>query len=623
MLDGKTVLIEALKQAIANFDVTSEQKRILIFDNTEYTAFLTSFNSPKDMVNLSDSMIDKLGANLEINENKDSFIATIKFLKNLAELSKDESAKISLNSNQLALIEELKLLIVKTINKNEALILALSETSEETNLKYHQVLELIQSNNLLIEKDYDLIEEVVLKLWTKDNGPILNEVMSYLNKRNAEKLEKIYYSEPVKSIKVEADNIAKEARKLEREQEELISKINVRFAEYIRKSKNKVKREQGLANLERNQKFKEIFSYLGFNYDKISLELKAMLLEAEDVEEIARFVYYLKEKNPILLDKFNDSNLPGLIYLLTTSNQKIVEKILHNLTYTHNLSDQNLTKFINLITTIFDKKYYENFLLISDLIKELEADINVILNASPLFFIADYNELVKLLKLVSQKGAKQKNILEKCAYALGNDMTLIIKNLKLLEMYGFNLERFLQEKASCYSLLNIQDLESKLDNLIETGLNNHLHARILDAGNTLRTLIIKRVYYAFKNKMKAWGSGFEKDLYHELIKKTDLIVDEPLISLLIAEYPILKEIEKYRISEYTDDYLASIKRKTELHFGQKIISRLKFYRVFKVLMQTGILEKEAMIYALTYKTDLNEKEEDLIKTIVERIGDKT
>ena len=609
MLNGKTDLIWALENAIANFDVTNDQRRILKFDNTEYQAFLTSFNSAKDIVNLSDQMIDKLAINIDINENRQSFIATIKFLKELVEISRQEGGNISLNDNQLAVMEELKHLIASTIKKNEALISVLGETTEETNQKYISALNILTSNNLLSEKDYDLIEEVVMKLYVKDNGPMLNEIMTYLNQRNAEKLEKIYLADNKSST---LNNALKQAQVTKKSHEEMLSKFNIRLINYIQRSKQHSKTYQGVLGVEKIQKLKEILALLGHNYDILPANIKVALAQIEDLKEFEEFAYYLKEKNPIILNNLNPHNINGFIFLLINSNQAIVEKVLHELTYVHSVSDQTISRCINGITTIFGAKHYESFLANSTLIKSVGASIEKIIASSPLFLVTSNYEMKSVLKKLIERGVELKLVLENCAYTLSYNPEQIEANIKILEAYGFDLNCFFKEKSG-YTILNNSDLATKLDYLIEGDLNGYVHSNPETSANTLRTLIIKRIYYAYKYKLDVWGRVNENE-YHQLIKQSNLVIDEPSISLLFTEYPMLEVLENEYLLE-----LSALKRKTELLFGQRTISRLKTYRVFKILVENNVAPKEAILYALTYRTDLNITEYTMINNAVERL----
>jgi hypothetical protein len=350
--------------------------------------------------------------------------------------------------------------------------------------------------------------------------------------------------------------------------------------------------------------------------------LKVDLLAVEDLKKLDELAKYLKEKNPIILTKLNEDNLPGLVYILTKSNQLVIEKVLHDLIYIHELNDDDLSRVINQMTVVFGIDNYENVLANSVLVSELDGEMSKIINSSLLFLVTDNSQIKNNLKLVTKFGANIKSILEKCTIALIED--LMPRNLKILDIYGFNLEDFFKEKDACYVLLNSRDLATKLDGLIEVNLNEYMHSSPSFAGNSFRTLVIKRVYYAYKNGLAVWGDN-PNNINHKfeaIINESNLIIDDSVISLLIAEHPIIEVIDAgYRPAIYSTTPLALLKRKTELLFKQNIISRLKAYRVFKILIDNGVSEKEAMFYGLTYKANLDKDEYTAIVTAVEGSGE--
>ena len=113
MLSGKEFLMSIIKPTLVSFDNTQIQQ--MIFDNTELNTFLTNFNLPEDIINLSDAMLNNLLNNLEPEEARSYFLGNIKFIKGLAQLSQQNKAKLNLDKNQLLNLEELKELIKITI----------------------------------------------------------------------------------------------------------------------------------------------------------------------------------------------------------------------------------------------------------------------------------------------------------------------------------------------------------------------------------------------------------------------------------------------------------------------------------------------------------------------------
>ena len=188
----------------------------------------------------------------------------------------------------------------------------------------------------------------------------------------------------------------------------------------------------------------------------------------------------------------------------------------------------------------------------------------------------------------------------------------MLGNLIIIRQYLF------QDKESGYILLNSNQLARKLDTFIEMDLNPHIHFNPLTAATALRTLIIQRCYYAHKQGLDIWGSiSSIPSEYHQMIESSNLTINEIDISLLLAKYPILKKIEdKHLIKEINHDFLGVLRRKTEFIFGTKTISRLKTYLIFKILTEHEVPPKEAILYALIYRTNLEASEYTIVYNAV-------
>ncbi len=182
-------------------------------------------------------------------------------------------------------------------------------------------------------------------------------------------------------------------------------------------------------------------------------------------------------------------------------------------------------------------------------------------------------------------------------------------------------------------------------------LYEYIHNSPTIAVRTIRTEIIKRIHYCYTHNIPIWqnsknseqkrlngvvtGNNFEQassedvdenipktdrednEDYDYLISNANHILSESEIKDLIVGYPILENIElNYGYVPSADDSLGNIRQRTELRFGNKVISRQKTYRIFKILIDTSVPEKEALLYALTYGSILTQEEYDAIKTAV-------
>jgi len=210
-------------------------------------------------------------------------------------------------------------------------------------------------------------------------------------------------------------------------------------------------------------------------------------------------------------------------------------------------------------------------------------------------------------------------------------------------MYGFDVNTFFGENP-IYTILGSWNLASKLDFFIEVGLNEQIH-KSNDPGLELKNLITKRIYYAYKNNYGVWTNGsqylskqdeslpfeitrvsvpkilkVENEEYDQIILKNDFLITEEIIEQIKKDYPIMHLIdEAYRAAIYTEAPVGILKRKTEYVFGTQIISRLKVFKVFKILIDLNLDEKEALFFAITYNTILEPHEYDFINDAVSKI----
>ncbi|MDD2409640.1 MAG: hypothetical protein PHD03_02860 [Bacilli bacterium] len=672
MLSGKELLISIIKPALSTLDNNKIQQ--LAFDNTELNTFLNNFNLPEDIVNLTEGILNNLVNNLEPLEARNYFLGNIKFIKGLAELAKQNQTKLTLNKNQLLNLEELKELIKITISRNEYNIQNANKKSENQISDYRKILGIIQKESLFTEQDYDIIEKIVRTETPNDSESNLEKIFTFVNEFNARKLSEIYTGVKEKQVikpnitinlspiesKEEPEQVVVMERIIEDyHEEEKIEEIEVTPLNFedpepfqdIFSSVNlrKMKSSAILVDAEHTQKLKEILSYLGYNYDILEEELKNKLA-SEDLTKIEEFAKYLKEENKVILSKIKTNNIYSLIFILTKSSKQRIELILSVLYNYFGIKSAGgeLFKIINNATTIFSEQGCQNFVENAKIFKQYNVAISNIIDKNINFLHMDYEELISNIDLLINYGADISILIDKCNFSLNTHYSfngfssLIKKNLNILKQYSFDLQMFFEEKNSCYTILSSIDLASKIDQFIEVGLNEFIHINSKNSGNILKTLIIKRIYYAHKNKMPVWEnidieykrlincyftnddsnlSFQEFDQLKKYIKDGEGIINESEINMIKSDYPIMELIDEgNRPAIYSNSPLALLKRKLELIFDTQIISRPKVFRIFKLLMADGFNEKKALLYALVYNSILEEKEFLFIKNLVEGIG---
>lgn len=259
------------------------------------------------------------------------------------------------------------------------------------------------------------------------------------------------------------------------------------------------------------------------------------------------------------------------------------------------------------------------------LLSKFDVNVKKFKKEYPAFFLESYQVNNRKMDLLEDNGIDINEVLKHAPKLLLSPYYLLEKNMTIMKSYGFDLS--CEEDKSNYVVLGTGNLDLALDYFIELGYNDFIHKDVKNCLKNLRALIIKRIYYAYKNKINIWridGTNVEmlsnreknKD-YDKLIREQATALDEETIDVLISKYPILEGIDaSHRAYIFKDSYNAAIKRKTELIFGNKIISRIKTYSLFKVLVDNNVNVQEALLYALSYNTILDQSEYDNLKSVV-------
>ena len=259
------------------------------------------------------------------------------------------------------------------------------------------------------------------------------------------------------------------------------------------------------------------------------------------------------------------------------------------------------------------------------LLSKFDVNVKKFKKEYPAFFLESYQVNNRKMDLLEDNGIDIDEVLKHAPKLLLSPYYLLEKNMTIMKSYGFDLS--CEEDKSNYVVLGTGNLDLALDYFIELGYNDFIHKDVKNCLKNLRALIIKRIYYAYKNKINIWridGTNVEmlsnreknKD-YDKLIREQATALDEETIDVLISKYPILEGIDaSHRAYIFKDSYNAAIKRKTELIFGNKIISRIKTYSLFKVLVDNNVNVQEALLYALSYNTILDQSEYDNLKSVV-------
>ena len=613
-MSEKEFIISLCNKYIEDLDNNDNNKNVSYFKDVLHQINENSSYMYDFIIGISENLILEL---FKDDEDKKEFILGFNDLKSKIMSFNGDNSSIKLTSDENKIIDRFKALIVRYVNSSSSD----SDTVKDFILR-------LNNNSSLLESDYDLVEKLIY-LYEKDSTDALfEEAMDYLNRYNISLIRKFSKKAktPVKYTKVGESNA--------KIMGDIVDKVNeiaessgvnpfenmVSF-EYVPKERSRANRRKKIDKLEEDEgvDFKSLFSKYNFNYDELETNYKNKLNSC-DIEKLESFLKYLND-NTKLSGINNNSRILGL--LLTESSKEAFEYVNNVLINNYSFSIEDLDDVLKRYTTIYLDGGLDNFkknaeLLTSCGVKEIAAEVinNVV------FFNNNYDDNYKNYVILKEMRINADAILKDALNVFSTDFDLLCKNIKVLDSYGFDLRD--EEDFKSFSVLLILDLAKAIDMFIEMGYSEYIHDKPELTLRNIKSLIIKRILFAYKNGLDMWDNYSENcpykknDKYEEMIKNKD-VLDEKEIDLLIKEYPILSLLDSgMRITTFNDPYFGSIRRKTEFVFDNKIVSRIKTYSIFKCLITNGVNEQEALLYALSYNMDLNMAEYESLKKVVYR-----
>ena len=605
-MSEKEFIISLCDKYIEDLDNNDNNKNVSYFKDVLHQINENSSYMYDFIIGISENLILEL---FKDDEDKKEFILGFNDLKSKIMSFNGDNSSIKLTSDENKIIDRFKELIVRYVNSSSSD----SDTVKDFILR-------LNNNSSLLESDYDLVEKLIY-LYEKDSTDALfEEAMDYLNRYNISLIRKFSKKakNPVKYTKVGESNANED--KVNEDNKANPFENMVSF-EYVPKEKSRVNRKKKNDKLKEDEgvDFNSLFSKYNFNYDELQTNYKNKLNSC-DIEKLESFLKYLND-NTKLSGINNNSRILGL--LLTESCKEAFEYVNNVLINNYSFSIKDLDDVLKRYTAIYLEGGLDNFkknaeLLTSCGVKEIAAEVinNVV------FFNNNYDDNYKNYVILKEMGINADAILKDALNVFSTDFDLLCKNIKVLDSYGFDLRD--EEDFKSFSVLLILDLAKAIDMFIEMGYSEYIHDKPELTLRNIKSLIIKRILFAYKNGLDMWDNYSENcpykknDKYEEMIKNKD-VLDEKEIDLLIKEYPILSLLDSgMRITTFNDPYFGSIRRKTEFVFDNKIVSRIKTYSIFKCLTTNGVNEQEALLYALSYNMDLNMAEYESLKKVVYR-----
>ena len=605
-MSEKEFIISLCNKYIEDLDNNDNNKDVSYFKDVLHQINENSSYMYDFIIGISENLILEL---FKDDEDKKDFILGFNDLKSKIMSFNGDNSSIRLTDDENRIIDRFKELIVRYVNSSSSD----SDTVKDFILR-------LNNNSSLLESDYDLVEKLIY-LYEKDSTDALfEEAMDYLNRYNISLIRKFSKKakNPVKYTKVGESNANED--KVNEDNKANPFENMVSF-EYVPKEKSRVNHKKKIDKIKEDEgvDFNSLFSKYNFNYDELQTNYKNKLNSC-DIEKLESFLKYLND-NTKLSGINNNSRILGL--LLTESSKEAFEYVNNVLINNYSFSTKDLDDVLKRYTAIYLDGGLDNFkknaeLLTSCGVKEIAAEVinNVV------FFNNNYDDNYKNYVILKEMGINADAILKDALNIFSTDFDLLCKNIKVLDSYGFDLRD--EEDFKSFSVLLILDLAKAIDMFIEMGYSEYIHDKPELTLRNIKSLIIKRILFAYKNGLDMWDNYSENcpykknDKYEEMIKNKD-VLDEKEIDLLIKEYPILSLLDSgMRITTFNDPYFGSIRRKTEFVFDNKIVSRIKTYSIFKCLITNGVNEQEALLYALSYNMDLNIAEYESLKKVVYR-----
>lgn len=615
-MSEKEFIISLCNKYIEDSDNNDSNKNISYFKDVLHQINENFSCVYEFIIGISENLILELFK--EDGEDKKDFILGFNDLKSKIMSFNGDNSSIKLTDDENEIIDRFKELIVRYVN---------SGRNDLDDVK--DFILRLNNNSSLLESDYDLVEKLIY-LYEKDSTDALfEEAMDYLNRYNISLIRKFSKKAktPVKYTKV-GDSNAKIMEDIADKVNEIAESSGVNpfenmvSFEYVPKERSRVNRKKKIDKLieTKTVDFNSLFRKYNFNYDELHTNYKNKLNGCNEVEKLESFLEYLKD-NTNLSSINNNGRILGL--LLTESCKENFEGVNNILINDYNFSTKDLDDVLKRLTAIYLDGGLDNFkknaeLLLSCGVKE----INKMVINNIMFFNNGYEDNYKNYVILKEMGINADAILRDALNVFIPDFDLLCKNIKVLDSYGFDLRD--EEDFKSFSVLLILDLAKAIDMFIEMGYSEYIHDKPELTLRNIKSLIIKRILFAYKNGLEMWDNYNENcpykknDKYEEMIKNKG-VLDEKEIDLLIKEYPILSLLDSgMRITTFNDPYFGSIRRKTELVFDNRIVSRIKTYSIFKCLTINGVNEKKALLYALSYNMDINAAEYESLKKVVYR-----
>lgn len=323
----------------------------------------------------------------------------------------------------------------------------------------------------------------------------------------------------------------------------------------------------------------------------LELDLKRFVKDDKNKNKLMDFARIIKTSDSeirTLFDKIEDKNV--LISILINSDINLVKGVINKLVD----KNININKVVNNIPSIFIATKYNNKIKfdIGNEYSNFMGNIALLDNVGieytnmvkfPVFFVNNVQKNQKILEKLNELNVNIKNVLLHCGNILVINPDIIFKNINLLRFH--NIELTDDNNNNGYTILGMNNLEDKINYLIESDMWKLSDGEKHDNIDLIRALIIKDDYLKWKNNFK-----------YDIIENTSFEkkeLDEEAVINVYEKFPLLIELDNKNLNN--GNYVV----------GMNTISR---HRLLKNLNNYRGKDN-AMLESLKYKSNITNIDE--------------
>ena len=349
-----------------------------------------------------------------------------------------------------------------------------------------------------------------------------------------------------------------------------------------------------------------VLPYIEADINELDNDLVTDLKRYADVDKFRNMATFIKAEigaTHALYEKIEDKNI--LASILLHSNIEILKTVCNIFKENNNAS---LSYVASNIPSIFIKNpinsrckfdvlcHYDNFIENVKLIQNNELDFKRLVKFS-VFLVNNPDKNKNLIERLQMLKVNVKNVLEHVGNIITIKPEVVFNNINTLALYGIELTD--DNNNYGYSLLGMEELDIKLDYLIEQGLWKKSDGVNHDNIDLIRGLIIKDNYLKWKNNYK-YDKLSNTSLENEEFSKEpfDIIKRDSLLE----RYPEIQEIESSLLNN-EDSYYG-----VEVNGELSKISRNRVLRNLNNYKGKGDF-REKLLKALNHQSNVKNSEE--------------